>query len=210
MTLTPRRRTLVFTGHRIDAPARDEPRFPPAAEGEARRMIRQAVEAQLDLFDRPLHAIAGAASGGDILFHEVCDELGVTTEVHLARPPEDYIESSVADAGPDWIARFAAITASRPVHVLAESDCDSSLSVWDCSNREMIQAAAERSGDKVTLIALWDGRRSDGPGGTADMIERVRERGGQAAILDAKGLAATAPQAQRKRGSPQELRAFAE
>jgi hypothetical protein len=181
-------RTLVFTGHRIDAPGRAKPRFPAAAESTAREMIRQAVESQLDSADTPISAIAGAASGGDILFHEVCDELNIPSEAHLAKPPSDYIEASVADGGPDWIARFAAITASRPVHVLAETDGDGDLSVWDRSNLEMLDTAKERAGDGVTLIALWNGEGGDGPGGTAGMVKRVRERGGQAIVLDAKEL----------------------
>ena len=151
-------------------------------------MIREAVQSQLAAETPPLCGIAGAASGGDILFHEVCDELNLPTEVHLAIAPSDYLEASVADGGPDWIARFAAITASRPVSVLGSPNGDADLSVWDRSNLAMLDAARERAGDDVTLIALWNGEGGDGPGGTADMVKRVRERGGNAIILDAKKL----------------------
>ena len=181
-------RALVFTGHRLDAPGRVKPRFPALAEDKARRMIHDAVKAQVEVAEAPLVAIAGAASGGDILFHEVCDQLDVPTEVHLAKAPSDYIDASVADAGPGWIARFAAITASRPVYILAESNGDPELSVWDRSNLEMLDAATAQAGGDVALIALWNGEGGDGPGGAADMVKRVRERGGKAVILDAKAL----------------------
>jgi hypothetical protein len=181
-------RALVFTGHRLDAPGRVKPRFPASAEEKARRMIHDAVKAQIEIAEGPMLAIAGAASGGDILFHEVCDQLEVPTEVHLAKAPSDYIEASVADGGPDWIARFAAITASRPVYILSESNGDPDLSVWDRSNLEMLDAAAAQAGGEVTLIALWNGEDGDGAGGAADMVQRVRERGGKAIILDAKAL----------------------
>ena len=154
-------------------------------------MIHDAVAAEATKTGPPLVGVSGAASGGDILFHEVCDELNIPTEVHLAKPPSDYLEASVADGGPDWIARFAAVTASRPVYVLPESSGDSSLSVWDRSNIEMLEAAAEKAGDQVTLIALWNGEGGDGPGGTADMVKRVRETGGEAVVLDARRLLET-------------------
>ncbi len=151
-------------------------------------MIHTAVAAEAGKPGPPLVGISGAASGGDILFHEVCDELGIATEVHLAKPPEDYVEASVADGGPDWIARFAAVTASRPVHVLPDGRGDPDLTIWDRSNLEMLEAAAEKAGESVTLIALWNGEGGDGPGGTADMVKRVREAGGAAVVLDAKRL----------------------
>ena len=185
-------RAIVFTGHRVDAPGRETPRFPPDAEDDARRMIRRALKAQLEASAGTVVGIAGAASGGDILFHEVCDELNIPTEAHLALPPSDYLEESVADGGPDWIARFAAVTASRPVTILSpvngNGNGNGGASVWDRSNLEMLDCASEAAKQHVTLIALWDGEGGDGPGGTADMVRRVRERGGQAIVLDAKKL----------------------
>ena len=40
-------------------------------------MIREAVIKERDLGGEELTGIAGGACGGDILFHEVCDELGI-------------------------------------------------------------------------------------------------------------------------------------
>jgi hypothetical protein len=187
----PEQRALVFSGHRVDAPERATPRFPAASEQAARRMIREALQAQLAGRETMARGIAGAASGGDILFHEVCDELAIPTEAHLAVPPSDYLEASVADGGAEWIARFAAVTASRPVHVLPlRNGANGDLSVWARGNLAMLDAAAAAAGKNVTLIALWDGEEGDGSGGTADMVKRVRERGGEAVILDAKKLLA--------------------
>ena len=55
---------------------------------------------------------AGGASGGDILFHEVCAELSVPTTLWLALPPDRYVMESVAPAGPDWVPRFHLVQAS--------------------------------------------------------------------------------------------------
>ena len=73
-----RSRVLVFSGHRIDTRARKRPRFPASSEGKARDMIRRAVvEEQAQAGSQPILGFAAGASGGDILFHEVCAELGI-------------------------------------------------------------------------------------------------------------------------------------
>jgi len=172
-------------------PAETGPAPETAANGPWSRLeVRAAVAAEATRPGPPLVGIAGAASGGDILFHEVCDELGIPTEVRLAQPPAEYVESSVADAGPDWIARFAVITASRPVRLVAPDHGDPSRSLWERGNLELMEAAEEQAGGDVILIALWNGASGDGPGGTADMVRRVREAGGRAVVLDARELLA--------------------
>ena len=65
-------RTILFTGHRIDEPGRVLPRFPADKAPLVRAAIRAALERERAL-GRPLVGLAGAASGGDIMFHEVCD-----------------------------------------------------------------------------------------------------------------------------------------
>jgi hypothetical protein len=62
-------RTILFTGHQVDAPGRKEPRFPADKEPIARAAIREAVEREPARHGKAI-GIAGAASGGDILFHE--------------------------------------------------------------------------------------------------------------------------------------------
>jgi hypothetical protein len=40
----------------------------------------------------------------------------------------------------------------------------------------------------VTLIALWNGKTGDGPGGTKDMVEQARARGAKVIVLDTNAL----------------------
>ena len=56
--------------------------------------------------DGKLLGISGGASGGDILFHEVCEELNIPSQMYLVLPRNDYVKASVADSGPGWIERF--------------------------------------------------------------------------------------------------------
>jgi hypothetical protein len=187
-------RTILFTGHRIDAPGRKEPRFPAEKEAAARAALHQAVKGTSG--DAGAVGIAGAASGGDILFHEVCAELGVPTRLFLALPPEPYIAASVAPAGSGWVRRFWKIKNDQAaVPVLAQSaDLPGWLghlepySVWQRNNLWTLNEALAAGARHVTVLALWNGKAGDGPGGTADMIAIARARGADVQVIDTSGL----------------------
>ncbi len=190
---------LLFTGHRIDAPGRERPRFPAAAEPAARRLIRDAVERERATGRERPRGIAGAASGGDILFHEICAELGIPTRILLPMPADEYVRASVADAGAGWVERFERLTTALPTRVLgseteppapATGADDAPLSPFARGNLRMLEEALAHGADSVALIALWDGRGGDGPGGTADLVERARRRGVRVVVLDAGRLLA--------------------
>jgi hypothetical protein len=201
------RRVLLFTGHRLDDEGRKVPRFPRTAEAErrAREMIRDAVTAQLTSVDGDLSVIvgyAGGASGGDILFHEVCRELGIQTMLLLASSRDSFARASVADAGLPWISRFNRLVETLETRYLVDAQTGLELppwlrglpdySIWERSNLWMLHAALDHGASKVVVIALWNGEGGDGPGGTADLIDRARSRGAAVQILDAKPLVAPA------------------
>jgi hypothetical protein len=48
----------------------------------------------------------------------------------------------------------------------------------------MLHNALWIGGTNTTLIALWDGKSGDGPGGTRHMVDSAAERGAQTIILD--------------------------
>jgi hypothetical protein len=58
---------VLFTGHRIDAANRQSPRFPASQEAVARNAIRAALQEEKNITSGSLLAVAGGASGGDIL-----------------------------------------------------------------------------------------------------------------------------------------------
>jgi len=188
-------RVLLFTGHMIDAPGREKPRFPPDKEGVARQAIREKIEAEQRRPGGVALGIAGGASGGDILFHEVCAELGIPTRLFLALPPDQFIAESVAPAEGNWVERFDRLTEKLPVRELAKSkELPSWLaekrdySIWQRNNLWMLHNALAAGGEHVTLIALWNGQKGDGPGGTGDLVERAKERRARVVILDTKKL----------------------
>ena len=202
-----RKRVLIFTGHMIDAEDRERPRFPADKEAVARQKIKEAVEAEKKIGEGVAFGIAGGASGGDILFHEVCHDLGIPTHLYLALPPGPYVTKSVSKAGPDWVQRFrdlyARLLNEERVRVLSQMEDEPkdekeylpawlrskpNYNMWQRNNLWMLHNALTAGGDDcVTLIALWDCEATgDGPGGTSDLVAKVDKRGAKAIVINTK------------------------
>lgn len=207
-----RKRVLVFTGHMIDAPDRKTPRFPANKEGLAREKIKELVMKEMNTAGVAA-AYAGGASGGDILFQEVCAELGIETRLYLAVQPEIYVTTSVNKAGPGWVQRFwdlhRAHVERNQVRILNQNTArvkddveylpawlreKENYSIWQRNNLWMLfnalaEGLDEKTGDpNLTLIALWDGAEGDGPGGTGDLVDKVEKLGARCEIINTKEL----------------------
>ena len=179
--------TILFTGHMIDARDRKAPRFPEDKENAAREAIKKALNKEREKYNDQLTGIAGGASGGDILFHELCKETGIPSEVYLALPKQDYKKTSVSFAGEAWVARFEKLTGKLPVHILSEGTSNKD-SIWERTNLWMLHEALKAGGEHMTLIALWDGKGGDGKGGTEHMVQVAKEAGAKTIIIDIKKL----------------------
>lgn len=205
-----RKRVLVFAGHMIDAPDRKTPRFPAEKEAIAREEIKKRVLKEMNTGAGVASAYAGGASGGDILFQEVCAELGIETRLYLAVQPQIYVTKSVK-AGPNWVQRFwdlyNAHVARNQIRVLCQTtepaakDIDylpawlrdkQNYTIWQRNNLWMLfnalaEGCDEKTGDpNLTLIALWDGAEGDGPGGTGDLVQKVEKLGARVEIINTK------------------------
>jgi hypothetical protein len=167
---------LLFTGHMVDVPDRKKPRFPVHAERRARAAIRASVANMPWTQPGPTVGLAAAASGGDILFHEVCAELGIATRIMLALPVDEFLAASVAPAGANWVLRFHALLASHGPENLSIMASQDGLSegetenIWQRANLWMIDEAVAIAPERA-LLALWDGARGDGPGGTEYFVQ---------------------------------------
>ncbi len=202
-----RKRVLIFAGHMIDAPGREKPRFPADKEQVAREKIREAVVEEMQSGAGVASGYAGGASGGDILFQEVCAELGIQTHLYLAIPPREYVRKSVQKAGPEWVERFWKLyerhQAQKQVRVLSDAADEGEYlpawlrekpdySIWQRNNLWMLFNALDegcdpRSDDpNLTLIALWDGAGGDGPGGTGDLVKKVEDMGARSVVINTR------------------------
>jgi hypothetical protein len=179
---------LVFTGHRIDAPDRFPPRFPARIEPAVRNMIRESLRGELERAEgQSVCGISSAANGGDILFLELCAELGIGAEVFLAVEAAEFCRLSVEDAGQQWADRFYELMSTFPVHILPEHP-GHPLNVWQRTNLWMLETAVSRPHDSLSVVALWDGNEGDGQGGTKDMIDRARLAGAEILQLNPSAL----------------------
>lgn len=189
-------RVVLFTGHRIDSPNRAKPRFPADKENVAREAIRKAVQQEKDLTFGSITGIAGGANGGDILFLEVCDELGIPTRMLLALPENQFIEASVENEDKNWLRRFHAQLENHPkTPVLTDSpelpkwlQFKRGYDIWQRNNLWLLSEAFCVAPKNLTVIGLWDGEAGDGPGGTEHMISLAKERGARFVPLDTKKL----------------------
>src|ERR1043166_7173251 len=73
----PPRNVLLCSGHMIDAPDREDPRFPPSREPVAAAAIAQLLDSPEIGAGAGDLAICGGACGGDLLFAEACLARGV-------------------------------------------------------------------------------------------------------------------------------------
>ena len=181
-------RTILFVGHRPDTSSRAAPRFPPALEQSARQAIRDVVQ-RLSR-EGPTRGIAGGASGGDILFHEVCLDLGVPTELYLALPPEAFVDASVAPDGDGWVRRFRALLRQLPCpHQLDDAPASTrDARLWERNNTWLLDDGLLGGAENLTVVALWDGGPGDGPGGTDALVNMARAHGVAVEVLDPQRL----------------------
>jgi len=171
---------ILFTGHMIDAPNRPQPRFPASAEPAARAAILSSLQSLLNSHPGPTIGVAGGASGGDLLFHESCAELGIETLLRLTLPEPEFLAASVVPAGGDWVVRFHALTrrlGPGRIEVLGETKSlpnwmgdRKDYDVWQRTNLWLVEEAILLASER-TLLALWDGKTGDGPGGTQHLVE---------------------------------------
>ncbi len=190
-----KRHYLLFTGHMIDKKDRATPRFPESIEGEVRAAIKEAVQGQKDKYGDRLKAIAGGACGGDIIFHEVCAELGVEAELFLVLPREQFIVESVEFAGNKWVERFDDLFQKLPKKILSKTkdlpkwlQSKVDYTIWERNNLWMLNSALVCGGINMTMIGLWDGQGGDGAGGTQHMVQAAKARGAKTIVLDINSL----------------------
>jgi hypothetical protein len=184
----PPRKVALFSGHMIDAPGREKPRFPPDKEPVAARAIA-ATLADLAVGPADL-AICGGASGGDLLFAEAALACGARLELYIPFDEPAFLEKSVDFADRDWRARYFAAKASAVLHVAPSElgPIQEGEDAYERNNCWMLDAAARFGANKVDFVCLWNGEGGDGRGGTRHMMDAVRKRGGRTRWLDTTKL----------------------
>jgi len=173
---------ILLAGLLLADRAGAEPRFPGLQENRARVLIHEAVKGLLDDAHEVV-VLASAAPGADILAHEVCAELGLTSIICLPMPPEDFARFSFENLD-TWRTRFLDLQSAHKVLVLSDREGlprwlhGSGVDPWLRGNRWVMEMALTWGAERVTLVALWDGKKvGDAPGGTAHMVRLAEDAG---------------------------------
>jgi serine/threonine protein kinase len=184
------RQVFLFSGHMIDDPHREEPRFPaqkaPAAAA--------AIGAKLDELGAGVGdlALCSGACGGDLLFAEACLARGLWVEMRLPYSESEFLANSVDFAGEHWRARFEAVKRHLQTKMLvmpAELGANSfTVSDYARNNLWMMYNALAWGPEKMRFLSLWDGHEGDAPDGTKHLLDAVREHISKIYILDMAGL----------------------
>ena len=175
---------VVFAGHRIDAPTRPTPRFPPALEPA----VACALAERLAALGAGI-GFAPAASGADLLFLEALRARGGDIHVVLPYDREQFRKDQV-DLGSTsgWGERFERVLAqATEVVVTSEQSSPQAPTVFEYANTFLYGWAklrAEQLEAELVPLAVWDGKPGDGPGGTAGAVARWQARGHRVEIID--------------------------
>jgi tetratricopeptide (TPR) repeat protein len=187
------RRVFLFSGHMVDTPGREPPRFPESlvpAAGERIAALMQELGAGPDDL-----ALTQGACGGDLLFTEACRARGIRVQWLQPFTEPDFISRSVVKCGEDWRERYLAVRQGLDVPVLAAPQELGDLPAYaergyayERCNRWLLYTALVWGVEKVHFVCLWNGAAGDGPGGTAHMYEEVAKRTGQVHWIDTRTL----------------------
>jgi tetratricopeptide (TPR) repeat protein len=182
-------KVIVASGHMIDTPQREHERFPPHKEGAVRDCIAAKL-AEWRVVAGDL-ALCGAARGADMLFAELCADLGAEVWLLLALPENEFLEESIRLPDTNWEQRYFALRDRPGVKLFVQADRLKSppkgTSVFARNNVWMVNTARVEVTDPKNLYALlvWDEQPAgDGPGGTADCAARIKLLGGRSAVIN--------------------------
>ena len=177
------RQAVVVSGHMIDHPDRPTPRFPAAAESTVTDAVA-AVLARWEVSPGTL-LVCGGARGADIITAEQALELGAEVWLLVALPDEEFIPLSVELPGTDWQDRFVALRRRCPTRFQRDElgPVASPEEAFERNNDWMLDVA-QSAAPRLRALAVWDGERGDGRGGTWDFVQRARTMGALVAVID--------------------------
>ena len=116
---------------------------------------------------------------------------------------DEFIARSVrpVSEGEQWVARYRKVAArlASPPRAMppAAAVAEAAYNPFERCNRWLLDTALACGGDRVWLLCLWDGRRGDGAGGTAHMVEEVSRHRGHVLHIDPRDLQAHDPAGRR-------------
>jgi adenylate cyclase len=178
---------IAFAGHLIDAPGRPTPRFPAT--------LAPVVAAELAHFFSALGeavVFTSAANGSDILCIEAALGHGAEVNVVLPFDRQDFIATSVAPGGGDWVVRFdAALTRAARVVDASGGRYGGDDALFERAARLVESLAVSRAAhlrSTPTMLCVLDAGADSAIGGTLGSYERWTGGGRAARVVDLRSL----------------------
>ena len=174
----------MFSGHMIDSVSRAGARFPVQLQNAVKREIVQLLRTLNVGF-----GYASAACGSDILFLEAMAEVGAETCIVLpyeATAFRDEIAPGGWGARFDWAIRRATQVVIASTH--ARHGRGASFRYGNQILTGLSLLRAQRLQTESVPIAVWDGRKNDALGGTAETVRAWRALGLNVNIIDLDAL----------------------
>ncbi len=169
-----------FCGHRIGAS--DSSRFHVEDEPTVAREIAGHV-ARL----APGYGYGALANGGDILWAEALLAHGAKLHVILPFAASEFVEASVADGGPAWVARFErCLAAAESVGYATDDAYLGDDQLFRYGTDLAMGLALQRAGfldSAVVQLAVWDGLDAGGDAGTGADVAIWRRHGHQTVVV---------------------------
>jgi hypothetical protein len=182
------KKVLLFSGHMIDGPDRQRPRFPPEEEPVAAAAIANTV-AEIGADSGDL-AVCSGACGGDLLFAEACLARDMQLELYIPSDEPSFLANSVDFAGANWHRRYLAVNSKATLHVMPDElgPLPAGENPYERNNLWMLESAARFGGEKIVFICLWNGQGGDGPGGAQHLMDEARRKTNRIYWLDTRKL----------------------
>ncbi|HET9763996.1 MAG TPA: tetratricopeptide repeat-containing protein, partial [Casimicrobiaceae bacterium] len=178
---------VAFAGHMIDAPTRPAPRFP----RELVPAVEAAVRERLARFHRPI-VYSSAACGADLICIETALATGAEVNIVLPFDRADFIRTSVAVGGDEWIARFdAAIARAARVIMATEENHLGDDVLFDHAAMLLEGFTCLRAAQLETmpsLLCVMDAASDARVGGTHATFARWRQHVGAPQVIDLSEL----------------------
>jgi tetratricopeptide (TPR) repeat protein len=174
---------VAFAGHMIDAPGRSLPRFPTALV----LAVRAAVREHVARLTTPI-VYTSAACGADLIFIEAAVEAGAEVNVVLPFDREDFVRTSVAVGGDDWVERFDAALSRATRVIMATDEHYLGDDVLFEQAAMLLEGLAILRGEQLqtipSLYCVIDAASPGRVGGTQASFDRWNSRVGPPQVLD--------------------------
>jgi hypothetical protein len=170
----------------IDRPERTSARFPADAASTVANAVRSALD---DWGVGPgTLLVSGGARGADIIAAEQALITGAEVWLLLSLPEDDFVATSVVIPETDWERRFRTLRRQCPTWVqqseLGQPGSTDPGAIFARNNEWCLEVGASQApSGRLRVLVVWDGSAGDGPGGTADFVERAQRLGAEVGVI---------------------------